>query len=1165
MKYQAALIFFALLVLFGVAVFIYREMFPEYKTYQHAYQDLEKFRSTQTHEPLAPFEMGIKQIMLPNKTNGPEIIDRCTSCHLAMNLPHFSPTAVALDINDQPLIDGDGNPVLEPNPNYVFTQVRSEINKLDVEGKSSDKLKKLLFAEKALQMHPLIGKEMRPFESHPIDEYGCTTCHSGNGRALVVDRAHGPLYDNEYELWDPKMKKPQFLEIDPNNDPKFARSYNNKPSHELVFQTTPLFIGPLIEAKCAQCHQTTSCAMSTTLDGVTNFEMEKQKELIALKKALVDDKNALKTLLELHNKVSADGREKTLSWLNSELSNPKNSAEQIDAYEGQYAFVKEHEETEFALFSEATRLLGSESEAQNFFEGKHYAAGGLIGEKEKTLARMQPVVELLDHTKEPLFVAGQDKQVIHKMRSNLDRLMSSYQRGQELFVSQACYACHRIAGFSRAAVGPELTTAGLNYPWYIKESIVWPQADLPSSTMPNFHLDHGEIEDLMAFLMAQTGNRKVASEIDHRIALDQWEMGEKMPWEQPVPPTHIKDLSSGLLTYATEGCAACHKLDGVTSKYRVEDEHWFSKAFPFNAAGSIIATAVMSEKEAIDTLIIDHGSDEILEEIEKKDPGLLAGFYSNFQFAKRALHDEKDQERLHKVLMAYIQTYGLGRDIAPPLNWSGVYRDPSWLLGHFHNPPGFTAKSIMPVMPFDDTKFYMLDDMLYVLGEQNQQRFQKRWTKDGFKPAEAYNILCASCHGPNRQGNGLVAEWIYPIPKNLRDPVFLGNLTKERAIDSITHGVMGTPMPPWGEAVEGQKPVLDGDQVTQLVDWIYQGLPPNPRADKQEEKWSYTPQDVVDEMKKEGDALQPVPSPIDVATYFETQSNPIKTSDDRLYYIRQRYYTKENLDVAREYYNVNCSVCHGKDGTGTGERSTSMIEAKPRMFTNLPWIRTRDDLRLLRSIKYGVQGTAMTPWGDQTTSALRMQLVMYIREMTRSIMLRDDLEKQVYAIFDKEVIKLNLERIPNYKTVEQLEQVRTDKILSGKVVTETSELKKAQEIDEQYLAQIALLDQLKALYFNLGSKLIAKDLPEPIIESYIAFLKTRKGEPKAVLTYLDQTIDHYQKQLDKVGINIDDPTGDAPAQKVIKEQRGYINLKTTLQSQLEHAKKLQQEYDGNHV
>src|SRR5262249_8755590 len=146
--------------------------------------------------------------------------------------------------------------------------------------------------------------------------------------------------------------KPQFTEIDAENDPPFAQMYNHKPAHDLIFQTTPLLAASLVEAKCVQCHQSS------------------------------------------------------------------------------------------------------------------------------------------------------------------DTIGAIYQEGRELFVSQACYACHRIAGFSRNNVGPELTTAGVNYPWYIKESIVWPQADLPSSTMPNFRLDHEEQESLMTFLMAQTGNSKAISEMD---------------------------------------------------------------------------------------------------------------------------------------------------------------------------------------------------------------------------------------------------------------------------------------------------------------------------------------------------------------------------------------------------------------------------------------------------------------------------------------------------------------------------------------------------------------------------------------------------------------------------------------------------------------------------
>lgn len=755
--YQFALLFCALLVIASIGYFVYQELFPEYKKYQKGYKKLEIFRSSYTGEKPAPFSLGIKQILLSDAKNGPETIDRCISCHVAVDLPHFS----------------------KESPDYIWNKNVPE---------------NLRDYQRALQMHPLFKGESRPFEFHPLSEYGCTSCHGGNGRSLVASRAHGPLYDGEYEPAY-HTHKPEFLESDPANDPSFAQMYNAKPGHELVFQTTPLLAGPLMGAKCAQCH---------------------------------------------------------------------------------------------------------------------------VGKEAK-----------------------------------VDKLCLSYERGKELFRSQACYACHRISGYSRASIGPELTYAGFNYPWYIKESIVWPQADLPSSTMPNFRLDHEEVADLMAFLMAQRGENTPICEADYMIPLRKWEEGAKMPWEKALVGNE-----NGIGIFTSEGCAACHKLK--TSTY---SNKWFSSHFPEQLSGSEIVKLVNAQGEAIDQQLNSLPLDE----------GIDHAFYSNFKFAERAMNatyqDEPEKlatykTRLEKVFRAYVATYGIGREIAPPLNWSGVYRDDAWLMGHFLNPMAYTPRSLMPVFPFDSSKFKKLSDMLHVYGAQNRDSLQEVWKLNGFNPPLAYSLLCSSCHGVYRQGNGPIAEWIYPIPKNLKNPIFLHNLTKERAIDSILHGVQGTPMPPWGE---GEKPVLTTAQATQLVDWLYQGLPEG-REDY--DKWSYSAADFAEEMRRDED-------------YFAVVPNSTGGLDHELYYFREKYYTPENLKKGEELFLVNCATCHGADGGGNGLRATAMIEAKPRMLNNLPWLKSRDDLRLLRSIKYGVPGTAMTPWGDMTTAEQRMQLVLFIRQQQK--------------------------------------------------------------------------------------------------------------------------------------------------------------------------------------
>jgi hypothetical protein len=90
--YQISLILLGVIATAFFGVFVYREVFPEYKIYQKDYVALEEFRSTYTHEPPPAFSYGIKQIVLERADKGPATIDRCISCHVALEFSHFSPT-----------------------------------------------------------------------------------------------------------------------------------------------------------------------------------------------------------------------------------------------------------------------------------------------------------------------------------------------------------------------------------------------------------------------------------------------------------------------------------------------------------------------------------------------------------------------------------------------------------------------------------------------------------------------------------------------------------------------------------------------------------------------------------------------------------------------------------------------------------------------------------------------------------------------------------------------------------------------------------------------------------------------------------------------------------------------------------------------------------------
>ena len=168
---------------------------------------------------------------------------------------------------------------------------------------------------------------------------------------------------------------------------------------------------------------------------------------------------------------------------------------------------------------------------------------------------------------------------------------------------------------------------------------------------------------------------------------------------------------------------------------------------------------------------------------------------------------------------------------------------------------------------------------------------------------------------------------------------------------------------------------------------------------------------------------------------------------------------------------------------GNGARAGSMIEAKPRMLTNLDWIATRDDLRLLRSIKYGVPGTAMIPWGDQTTALQRMQLVMYIRKLSHENELRKEVSKQLYTSFVSSLdairqaqIQFSQELQDAQKKYNDLGAARED--LDRKLTDDPSLAQKAVEAyqaEVQTQKELHTLEKISSHYEQLMSEVRAEE------------------------------------------------------------------------------------------
>jgi len=111
-----------------VIVAFYKDQFREWKEWQRVYQKQELARAVTPEQRLEARRMPIevRQIALTD----PERVDRCTSCHVAVEDPSYSGLPLPVSYH----------------PNH---------------------------------------------ERHPFDRFGCTICHQGQGRATTREAAHG--------------------------------------------------------------------------------------------------------------------------------------------------------------------------------------------------------------------------------------------------------------------------------------------------------------------------------------------------------------------------------------------------------------------------------------------------------------------------------------------------------------------------------------------------------------------------------------------------------------------------------------------------------------------------------------------------------------------------------------------------------------------------------------------------------------------------------------------------------------------------------------------------------------------------------------------------------------------------------------------------------------
>jgi cytochrome c oxidase cbb3-type subunit 2 len=259
--------------------------------------------------------------------------------------------------------------------------------------------------------------------------------------------------------------------------------------------------------------------------------------------------------------------------------------------------------------------------------------------------------------------------------------------------------------------------------------------------------------------------------------------------------------------------------------------------------------------------------------------------------------------------------------IAPDLSYEGLVRDNDWLVDHFQNPRSRIPDSIMPAFRFPGDDFQRLSAYLASL-------------KTPPAPAGApatYRDLCMRCHGEKGDGNGKVAWYIDPSPRDFTKAAFMTSKPRERFLASIRNGVGGTSMPPW-------RNILKDEQAGAMLDYVLQTFTKEP-------------------MKE----LKPRNLP---------EKNPVASS-------------RESIAHGERVFLERCTGCHGRKADGKGPNSLDILP-HPRNLRNGWFVESVTDRRLFESILYGVQGTAMPSWMDYGLTQRDVgDIINFIRSINR--------------------------------------------------------------------------------------------------------------------------------------------------------------------------------------
>jgi mono/diheme cytochrome c family protein len=398
--------------------------------------------------------------------------------------------------------------------------------------------------------------------------------------------------------------------------------------------------------------------------------------------------------------------------------------------------------------------------------------------------------------------------------------------------------------------------------------------------------------------------------------------------------TGTPNVNRGRKLFYAKNCYGCHKIDGMSEgtlgpdlteagkKFKV-DYLWESIVEPrANLASSFMPKFNLPEAD-VRALVIFLKSRRGVNFAETSLDRYKAHVENVAVVIPPGTAGEKAGEQLitDRACTACHKLHDRDGGIAPDLSYEGLIRDNAWLMEHFNNPRSRVPDSIMPTFRFPEEDFERITAYLGTL----------KTPPPPMSPAETYKALCERCHGEKGDGEGKVAWYLDPSPRDLTKAAFMNSKPRDRFVASIQEGVAGTSMPSWKNA-------LKPEQVNGVLGYVLTTFTKEPARDLK-------PRSVPD-------------------------ANPVAASP-------------ASAKHGEEIFLERCTGCHGRKADGKGPNSLD-INPKPRNLRNSAFVASVNDRRLFDSVLYGVQGTAMPSWIDYGLSKNDVgDIVNFIRSINQ--------------------------------------------------------------------------------------------------------------------------------------------------------------------------------------